>query len=370
MSNPPIDLRSDTVTRPTQAMRKAMASADVGDDHYGEDPTVRALEEEVAARFAHDAAIFVPSGTMGNNIALRLLAPRGSEILADNDSHVVTYEMGSLAAVGGVQTRTLVNDGGILGAPTVAAQLRVDPDGPNGNGSNYSMVTTSAVAIENTHVRSGGRPWLLEDIDALVAVTAPVGVALHCDGARIWNAAVATGIGLEEYGQRFATLSVCLSKGLGAPVGSLVVTSADHAPQARAIRRQLGGAMRQSGILAAGGLYALHHHLERLADDHRHAKELALALEAARPDRIRADRVETNIVLFSVSQANMFVAEAARLGVLLGAISPTVVRAVTHLDITDDHLAAAGSILGQLLDADAPLPHPEAPTARADSLVG
>ncbi|HWE65963.1 MAG TPA: GntG family PLP-dependent aldolase [Acidimicrobiales bacterium] len=355
----PVDLRSDTVTRPTPAMRQAMAWADVGDDQFGEDPTVRALEEEVAARFGHEAAIFVPSGSMGNNIALRLSAEPGSEILADNDSHVVTFEMGSLAAVGGIQTRTLVNDGGVLRAATVAAQLRVDPSGPNGNGSNYSMVETRAVAIENTHVRSSGRPWRLAEIDALVELTAPLGVALHCDGARIWNAAVATGISLEEYGRRFATLSVCLSKGLGAPVGSLVVTNAEHAPKARAIRRQLGGAMRQSGILAAGGLHALHHHLERLVEDHRRAKELAHALSQAAPDRVKAELVETNVVLFSVRKANVFVAEAAQQGVLLGAISPTVVRAVTHLDLTDDHIAAAGPILCRMLAADAEFALPE-----------
>jgi threonine aldolase len=213
------------------------------------------------------------------------------------------------------------------------------------------------VAIENTHVRSGGRAWRLEEIDALVGITAPVGVALHCDGARIWNASVATGIGLEEYGRRFATLSVCLSKGLGAPVGSLIVSSAENARRARFLRRQLGGAMRQSGILAAGGLHALHHHLDRLADDHRRAKTLAEALGEAAPGRIQADRVETNVVLFGVTEADRFIADAAERGVLVGAISPTVVRAVTHLDITDEQIRSASEVLGALLEADASRPY-------------
>ncbi|MCU1494388.1 MAG: Threonine aldolase [Acidimicrobiaceae bacterium] len=329
-----------------------MAAAEVGDDQYGEDPTVRALEGEVAERLGHEAAVFVPSGTMGNNIALRLLADPGTEVLADNDSHVVTYEVGSLAAIGGIQTRTLMSDGGILGHEAVAAQLRVDPHGRSVKGSNYAMVETRAVAVENTHVRSGGRAWRLAEIDALVEVTQPVGVELHCDGARIWNASVATGIGLEEYGRRFATLSVCMSKGLGAPVGSLVVTSAERAGRARTLRRQLGGAMRQSGVVAAGALHALRHHLDRLADDHFRAKSLALALEEVAPGRLVADRVETNLVLFEVCDANAFVTDAAKRGVLLGAISPTVVRAVTHLDVDDEQLARAIEILRPMLDAD------------------
>jgi threonine aldolase len=340
-------------------MRHAMAVAEVGDDQYGEDPTVRLLEEEVAGCFGHEAAVFVPSGTMGNNIALRLLADPGTEILAGNDSHVVTYEMGALAAVGGIQTRTLVDDGGILLPAAVVPQLRVDPEGGGGDGTNYSMVETRAVAIENTHVRSGGRAWRLAEIDALVAVTAPVAVALHCDGARIWNASVATGIHLDEYGSRFATLSVCVSKGLGAPVGSLVVSSAQNARRARSIRRQLGGAMRQSGILAAGALYALHHHLERLVDDHRRAAMLAERLHEVAPDRIHADRVETNIVLFEVLDANRFVADAAERGVLVGAISSTTVRAVTHLDVTEQQIRAAGEVLSGLLEKDASQPREE-----------
>ncbi len=313
----PVDLRSDTMTRPTPGMRAAMAAAEVGDDQYGEDPSVNALEAEVASMLGQEAAILVPTGTMGNNIALRLLAEPATEVIADEDAHVVTYEMGGLAAMGGIQTRTVRSDRGVLDPAVVAAQLRVDPPGRNANGENYSMVPTRAVAVENTHVRSGGCAWTLEAVDALVAVTRPVGVALHCDGARIWNAALATGTKLEEYGPRFATMSVCLSKGLGAPVGSLVVTSADLEPRARYLRHQLGGAMRQSGVLAAAGSYALHHQLERLADDHRRARELATALAEARPGCVANWPVETNMVLLEVGESNVFArALAARVSSL------------------------------------------------------
>jgi threonine aldolase len=345
----PVDLRSDTVTRPTPGMRAAMAAAEVGDDQYGEDPSVNALEADVAAMFGHDCAIFVPTGTMGNNISLRLLAEPGSEVLADVDAHVVTYEMGGLATMGGIQTRTVASRAGILDAAVVGAQLRVDPPGRNASGDNYSMIATRAVAVENTHVRSGGAAWRLEDLDALAAVTAPVGVPLHCDGARIWNAAVATGTKLEEYGSRFATLSVCLSKGLAAPAGSLVVTSSRLEGRARYLRHQLGGAMRQSGILAAAGSYALAHHLERLEEDHRRAGELGRALAEAVPGCVANWPVQTNMVLLEVAEANVFSAGLAARGVLSGALSPSVVRLVTHLDLDDAALAYATEVIRQLL---------------------
>jgi threonine aldolase len=345
----PVDLRSDTVTRPTPGMRAAMASAEVGDDHYGEDPSINALEEEVAAMFGHEAAVFVPTGTMGNNVSLRLLAEPGSEVLAVEDAHIVTYEMAGLAAIGGIQTRTLPSRRGLYDLSALAAQVRVDPSGPNSSGDNYSMVETRAVAVENTHVRSGGQAWRLEDVDALAAVTAPLGVPLHCDGARIWNAALATGTKLEEYGSRFATLSVCLSKGLGAPVGSLVVTSSRLEGRARAMRRQLGGAMRQAGVLAAAGSYALHHHLERLEEDHQRAARLAVSLAEAAPGRVLNWPVETNMVLFEVAEANVFAAELAQRGVLTGSLSSTVLRLVTHLDLTDDSIAYASQAICELL---------------------
>lgn len=348
----PIDLRSDTVTQPDEGMRRAIYDAEVGDDHRGEDPTMQALEEHVAAILRHEAAVFVPSGTMGNNIALRLVAVPGTEVLADTECHVVSFEMGALAAIGGVQTRTFVSQRGIVSPAALAPLVSVDPEGPNANGDNYARVVTSAVAIENTHVRSGGRAWRLPEVDALADFLGGTSVALHCDGARIWNAAVATGTPLFEYGRRCTTLSVCLSKGLGAPVGSLVVTDAARADKARALRRQMGGTMRQSGVLAAAGLYALKHNIDRLAEDHARAATLARHLAEAAPRSVDVTAVETNIVLFEVGASNAFVARARAEGVLVGAISPTVVRAMTHLDIDDNQVVRAAEVLAKLLEQD------------------
>jgi threonine aldolase len=349
----PVDLRSDTVTRPTEGMRRAIAGAEVGDDFRGEDPTVRALEQEVAGLLGHEAAVFVPSGTMGNNVALRALASPGSEVLVDHECHVVWYEMGALAALGGIQTRTFTSRRGIITPDVLADQLSVDPVGTNVNGDNYDRVRTAAVAIENTHVRSGGRAWRLAEMDALSSYLGGLGVALHCDGARLWNASVATGTPLDEYGRRCSTLSVCLSKSLGAPVGSLVVTDAARAERARALRRQLGGTMRQAGILAAAGLYALRHHVERLAEDHARAAMLARCLAEVAPSRVDVGSVETNIVLFEVRSANTFVAGVRAAGVLIGAITPTTIRVVTHLDVDDAQVARAAEVLRRLLAEDA-----------------
>jgi threonine aldolase len=348
----PIDLRSDTVTQPDDGMRRAIYDAEVGDDHRGEDPTMRALEEHVAGILGHEAAVFVPSGTMGNNIALRLVATPGTEVLADTECHVVSFEMGALAAIGGIQTRTFVSQRGTVSPAALAPLVSVDPDGPNANGDNYARVPTSAVAIENTHVRSGGRAWRLPEVDALADFLGGASVALHCDGARIWNAAVATTTPLFEYGRRCTTLSVCLSKGLGAPVGSLVVTDAARAEKARALRRQMGGTMRQSGVLAAAGLYALRHNIDRLAEDHARAAVLAKRLAEAAPSGVDLTAVETNIVLVEVAAANSFVARARDEGVLVGAISPTVVRVMTHLDVDDEQVGRAAEILAKLLDQD------------------
>ncbi|MDQ1746807.1 MAG: threonine aldolase, partial [Frankiaceae bacterium] len=243
-----MDLRSDTVTRPSEGMRRAMAEAEVGDDVYGEDPTITALEERVAALFGHPAALFVPSGTMGNQIAMRLICPPADEILCDADAHVVSYEGGGAAQHGGLQTRTLVADRGLLTVEALEPQLR--PEG-------YHTVPTRAVAVEQTHNRGGGAVYPLALLKDIRALTSSYGLLLHCDGARIWNAHVASGVPLGEYGALFDTLSVCLSKGLGAPVGSVVVMADEGmADSARDIRHKLGGAMRQAGILAAAGLHA------------------------------------------------------------------------------------------------------------------
>ena len=324
-----VDLRSDTLTRPTASMRAAMAAADVGDDVYGEDPTVNALEERVADLFGHEAAVFVPSGTMGNQICLRLVVPSAGELLCDADAHVVTYEGGGAAQHGGIQSRTV--PGGLMDPAAVEAQIR--PDG-------FHMVPTSAVSVEQTHNRGGGAVHPLEALQGLRAVTRAHGVALHCDGARIWNAHVASGVALRDYGALFDTLSVCLSKGLGAPVGSLVVTSRERAVEARVLRRRLGGGMRQAGVLAAAGLHALDHHVARLADDHAHAAVIGARLGVA---------TETNIVPVEVQDARAFAAAAADRGVLVGVVGPTRVRLVTHLDVDEAGARRAADVVASLL---------------------
>src|SRR5262245_14018824 len=265
MMDRPVDLRSDTVTKPSPQMRAAMAAAEVGDDVYGEDPTVNALQAEVAALFGHEAALFTPTGSIANQIAIQLLVPPANELLCDADAHVITYEIGAAAAYGGVSSRTWPTVGADLDVETVANMIR--PDG-------FGAVPTKAIAVEQTHNRGGGGVIPLSVLQGLRTVTEAAGVALHCDGARIWHAHVADGVPLASYGAVFDTLSVCLSKGLGAPVGSLVVGSAEKIDKARWIRKRMGGGMRQAGILAAAGQYALRHHIERLAEDHVRAARL------------------------------------------------------------------------------------------------
>jgi threonine aldolase len=328
-----VDLRSDTLTRPTDGMRAAMAAADVGDDVYGEDPSVNALEERVAALFGHEAAVFVPTGTMGNQICVRLVCPPAEELLCDADAHVVTYEHGGAAQHGGVQTRTV--RGGLMDAVSVQAELR-----PAG----WGTVATRAVSVEQTHNRGGGLVHSLTALEKLRALTAAHSVALHCDGARIWNAAVASGTDFSSYGGLFDTLSVCLSKGLGAPVGSLVVTDAARAAEARVLRKRLGGGMRQVGILAAAGLYALDHHIARLAEDHERARLIGAAIGVV---------PETNIVPIdltdTVYDGPALAAVAREEGVLVSVVGPRKVRLVTHLDIDDDAAKRAAEVIAKLV---------------------
>jgi threonine aldolase len=342
-----VDLRSDTLTRPTAGMRQTMAAAEVGDDVYGEDPTVNALEAEVAEMFGLGAAVFVPSGTMGNLVALRLLCAPGDELLCDADAHIVSYEGGAAAAHGGIQTRTMVVDHGLLTPDVLRPQLR---------SPGYHAVPTVAVAVEQTHNRGGGSVYPLELLEQLRAVTAAHPARLHCDGARIWNAHVASGVGLQGYGALFDTMSVCLSKGLGAPVGSVVVLrDAAMAEQARDIRHRLGGALRQAGVLAAAGRYALSHHIERLADDHEHAKRLAAGIADAAPGVVDGAEVETNMVMLDLSQtkpdAAALAAACAAEGVLVSSIAPRRVRLVTHLDVDGDGTDRALDVIRRALTA-------------------
>ncbi len=335
-----VDLRSDTVTKPTAGMRAAMAEAEVGDDVYGEDPTVNALEAEVAALFGHEAALFAPSGSMANQIALQVLVPPASELLCDADAHVVTYEIGAASAYGGISSRTWPAVGGELDPEVVAAMIR--PDG-------YWAVPTRAIAVEQTHNRGGGGVIPLATLRELRRIADDAGVALHCDGARIWHAHVADGVPLTSYGELFDTLSVCLSKGLGAPVGSLMVGSAERIERARWIRKRMGGGLRQAGILAAAGRYALRHHLDRLAEDHVRAARLA---DAIAPFGVLAAPVRTNLVPLDLTKfpldAPTLAAEARAQGVLVSVLGPRTARLVTHLDVDDAGVERAIEVLTKL----------------------
>ena len=330
-----VDLRSDTLTRPTPAMRRAMAEAEVGDDVYREDPTVNALEERVADLFGHEAALFVPSGTMGNQIGLRLVCEPGQEVLGDADAHILTYEMGAAAALFGLSSRTVVSAGGRLSADQLIAQVR-----PHGD---WHLTATAAVAVENSHNRGGGLVQPLAELQRLFDWSRGAGVNVHLDGARVFNASVASGVPLSTYGQLADTASVCLSKGLGAPVGSVLVASAERIAAGRLWRKRLGGGMRQVGVLAAAGLHALDHHVERLAEDHEHARLLA--------ERLGVDpaTVETNMVVVQGVPAPA-VAEAAKAqGVLVGQVSADRIRLVTHLDVDRAGIEHAAKVVSQVI---------------------
>jgi threonine aldolase len=340
-----VDLRSDTVTRPTPAMRAAIAAADVGDDVFGEDPTVAALEQRVAALLGHEAALFTPTGSLANMLGVRVLVEPGTELLCDAMAHVVRAELGAHAALGGVSTRTWQAPGGLLD-PAQPLAMMVPDGGPYG-------VSTAAVAVENTHNFGGGTVQPLEALQALREGTAEAGVAVHLDGARLWNAAVATGTPLDAYGRCADTVSVCLSKGLGAPVGSLLAGSAARVARARVWRKRYGGGMRQVGVLAAAGLHALEHHVDRLADDHARARRVAAACARARPGCVDPRAVATNIVVLDVPGAPALAAEATRRGVAVLALGPRALRLVTHLDVDDDAADRAAAVLADLL-ADLP----------------
>jgi threonine aldolase len=329
-----IDLRSDTLTRPTEAMRAAMARAEVGDDVYGEDPTVAHLEERVAGLFGHEAALFTPTGSMANVLAVRSVVGVGQEVLCEASAHIARAELGAHAAYTGLTMRTWIHPRGQVDLPTI--QTIFAPDmGP-------FFVPTAAISVENTHNFAGGAVLPLQDLRDLREYATGAGVRVHMDGARVWNAHVATDVPLAEYGAVADVLAVCLSKGLGAPIGSLMVGSADAIGEARIWRKRMGGGMRQVGILAAAGLHALDHHVERLADDHAHARLLA---EACGVDPATVD---TNIVVVRRDDATSFVAAAREAGVAVATVGPTAVRLVTHLDVTRDDAERAAAVLARL----------------------
>jgi threonine aldolase len=338
-----IDLRSDTVTLPSDAMRKAMAGAEVGDDQYGEDPTVRGLQERIAGLLGKAAAVFVPSGTMANQIGLKLLTRPGDDVVVGDEAHVVWHESGAAAANSGVQF-TVVGRGGLF----TAADLRAAYKPPG----HIIFPPTTLVAVENTHNRGGGVVFPQDDAVAICAAARQLGVAAYLDGARLFNTAVATGRSLAELAGPFDVVSVALSKGLGCPVGSLIAGNTEHMGRAVRARRMFGGAMRQSGILAAAGLYALAHNLERLAEDHANARILAGRLAQSRAD-IDLATVQSNIVIFRLPEplpdAATVVRRAQEHGVLVSAFAARTVRAVTHLNVDAAQCRLASEVLVRII---------------------
>jgi len=340
-----IDLRSDTVTKPTEAMRQAMARADVGDDVYGEDPTVNRLQDMVATMFGKKAALFVPSGTMANQLAIRLHTQPGQEVIVESKSHIVRYEQGAAGALAGVQLHWITGVRGLISAEQVEAAVR--PKEPH-------TIQTALICLENTHNSGGGTIYPLATIERIRAVANTHGIPMHLDGARLFNAIVATTLPPGSYAQHFETLSVCLSKGLGAPAGSLLMMNdLTLLDKARRLRRMYGGAMRQSGILAAAGIYALEHHVGRLKVDHDHAKQLARRLQQIPTVKITPQDVDTNIVIFDVIGHRLtppaIVASLKQEGVLINAIGGSSFRAVTHLNISSAMTEEACEIFARVL---------------------
>jgi threonine aldolase len=339
------DLLSDTLTRPTEAMRAAMATAEVGDDVFGEDPTLRALEERVAVLLGQEAALFTPSGSMANQLGIRLHVHPGEELVADSLAHVVRAELGAAAVLSGITSRTWVSERGRFRSGD-AASVMVTGVGPY-------QVCTALLVVENTHNFGGGTVQSLDEIRRAREITREHGVAMHLDGARLFNASIASGVPARDYGREFDTVSVCLSKGLGAPVGSVLAGSADAMAESRIWRKRFGGGMRQAGILAAAGLHALDHHVERLADDHARARRAAEALATAAPGCVDLATVETNIVVVDVGAAGWdapeFVEAALADGVRTYAVGPGTVRLVWHLDVDDAATDVAIDVLTTVL---------------------
>ncbi|MGQ0554872.1 MAG: low-specificity L-threonine aldolase [Nitrospiraceae bacterium] len=340
-----IDLRSDTVTKPTDEMRKAMARAEVGDDVYGEDTTVNRLQDMAAAMLGKRFALFVPSGTMANQLAIRSHTQPGQEIIVESKSHVVRYEQGAAGALAGVQLHWVTGERGIMTVEQVEAAIR-----PN----DAHSITTALICIENTHNAGGGTIYPLSTIEKIRTLAVRHGIPMHLDGARLFNAVAATTLPPTVYAQHFETVSLCLSKGLGAPVGSLLISNDQRLmDRARRFRRMYGGAMRQAGILAAAGIYALERHVARLKTDHEHAKKLARQLQHISAIQIAPQHVETNIVIFDIVDEHRspaeLVAALKEQGVLINAVGGQSYRAVTHLHITDKQIDEAADVFASVL---------------------
>lgn len=338
-----IDLRSDTVTRPTPEMRAAIAAAEVGDDVVGEDPTVNRLQQRIAEILGKQSALFVPSGTMSNQIGVRVHCSPGDEVILEAGSHIYNYEQGGLAQLSGLSTRCVEGDCGVLRVEQLADLVRPD---------NVHLVRTRLVCLENTHNRGGGRVLPYETVEGICAWAREHGLATHLDGARLFNAVVASGIAADRWAQHFDTVSVCFSKGLGAPVGSALAGSRESIARALRVRKVFGGGMRQAGVIAAGALYALDNHVQRLAIDHAHAQILADAVRAADGLSLLDEQVDTNLVIFRVEPRlgtdQQFAARLKARGLLVIPFGRQQIRAVTHLDVSRQQACRAAEILKQV----------------------
>ncbi len=340
-----IDLRSDTVTKPTDEMRKAMSRADVGDDVYGEDPTVNRLQDMAANMLGKRFALFVPSGTMANQLAIRSQSQPGQEIIVESKSHIVRYEQGAAGALAGVQLHWIYGERGVMSAEQVEAAIR--PNDPH-------SVTTALICLENTHNAGGGTIYPLSTIERIRTIAVRHRIPMHLDGARLFNAVAATTLPPTVYAQHFETVSICLSKGLGAPVGSLLLSNDQQViDRARRFRRMYGGAMRQAGIVAAAGIYALERHITRLKTDHEHAKKLARLLQQIPAIQIVPQHVETNIIIFDIIDEQRtpteLVAALKEQGVLINTLGGNTYRAVTHLNIAGKQIDEAAGIFTKVL---------------------
>jgi threonine aldolase len=340
-----IDLRSDTLTQPTPDMRKAMLNARVGDDVFGEDPTVNALQEKIARLTGKEAALFVASGTMGNQVSINAHSQPGNEIIVEGNSHIFNYECGSPALLSGVQVMPLPGFRGSFTAEQVEEVIR-----PN----NVHHPKTALICIENTHNRAGGTIFPYQRIQQISSVARQHNLKMHLDGARLWNASIATGIPISEYARHFDSVSLCFSKGLGAPVGSIIAGSQEFIDRARYYRKAYGGGMRQAGILAAAAIYAMDHHFERLSEDHRRAKKLGEFIATLPDVELDLETVQTNIIIFDIRKRGVdgqkFVDLLASEGVGMITFARTKIRAVTHLHISDTDIEQTIAALKKVYD--------------------
>lgn len=335
-----IDLRSDTVTRPTAGMIRAMSTAELGDDVFDDDPTVHRLQEKVAAMLGKEAALFMPSGTMSNQIGLRLHCSPGDEFICEAGCHIYVYEQGAFAQLSGLVAHTVEGEFGLLRAEQLEGRIRPDND---------HCVRTTLLSLENTHNRGSGRVWPIEQMKQCVNWARNNKIATHLDGARLFNAVVASGISALEWSKMFDTVSVCFSKGLGCPIGSALAGPKDMIKLARRYRKLFGGAMRQVGVLASAAIYALDNHVERMAEDHKNAKRFAEIVTELYGCELRPATIDSNIVIFridpSVDTAASIVERCKAQGLLMYAIGPQMIRIVTHLDVNAEAIEQAGVIL-------------------------